>query len=83
MSSETEDTPQYSPIDLPFLHINSDFDCSEYSDSEDTAGTPAPTTHSTPCTPTTPLTQLASSVTSFRFSDDDTSSFSLPTPKRG
>ena len=80
MSSETEETPQFSVFDLPQLQINSELETSEYSDLEYS------TEHSTPATPTkhaTPLTELSSSVTSFGFSDvlDATTGFSEPQPK--
>ena len=82
MSSEIEEIAEFRPIDLPFIPINSDFDSSEFSDLEDTTEPSTPRTPTTPSTPATPLSQLATSVTSFGFSDDDTASFSLPTPKR-
>ena len=76
MSSETEQIAEFRPVDLPHIPLNPDFDSSEFSDLEYTADT------STPSTPATPLSQLATSVTAFGFGDDETSSFSLPTPKR-
>ena len=86
MSSETEEIAQLRPIDLPFVPVNSDFDSTDFdSDQEESTGfsTPAtPGTPSTPSTPATPLTRLSSAVTSFGFTDEETSSFAAPTPKR-
>ena len=78
MSSETEDIPQFRPIDLPFVHVNTEFYSSDYSDIEDSAGYSTPNTPvtpsilgtpSSPSTPGTPLTQFATSVTAFGFTE--------------
>ena len=91
MSSETEEIAHFRPIDLPHISVNSDFDSSEYSDLEGSTGfsnpstpeTPKTTsTPTTPSTPATPLTQLTTSVTSFGFTDAETSTFALPSTKR-
>ena len=84
MSSETEETPQFSPLDLPLLEIQSDFESSVYSDADESTGTSTPSTPATPITPSTPLSQLAASVSSFVFSDEvqSTAEFIHPTPKR-
>ena len=91
MSSETEEIAQFRPIDLPHVSVNSDFNSSEYSDLEGSTGfsTPStpdtpntPSTPTTPSTPATPLTELATCVTSFGFTDAETSTFALPATKR-
>ena len=65
MSSETEETPQFSPLDLPLLEIQSDFESSVYSDA-DQFHWYLYTIHSchsiTLSTPATTFSQLAANV---------------------
>ena len=85
MSSETEEVAQFRPMDLPYISVNTEFNSSNYSDLDESAGFSSPSTPATPTTPSTPatpLTELAPSVTSFGFTEAETSTFALPAPKR-
>ena len=81
MSSETEEIPQFRPIDLPYVPLNSDYDSSDLEEATgySTPNTPVtpststtPSTPTSPSTPATPLSQLATSVTTFGFTEEET-----------
>ena len=79
MSSETEEIPQFSPVDLPQVEILSELDSSDISDHDISSHPSTPTTPGTPDTPVTPgtpatpMSELGLSPTSFSFSEEETS----------